>query len=716
MKCNLTCVIIIVLKMEEYMKRYILFGLLAILGFLFYGCGQETTQTTSYTTEPDTSSCQYTFTATEGDNIVIHDISIPYSKVLTNTNNFISSCKSVNESPLIISDSQLKTHQIILNFDAVYPINNLKLTNYNASDALPLDNVSISISINGSKYTSIYTDYTLNSGENIISFDNQLAKSVKIIFPDETSPVGIQDLRFELGEGLIVKEETEMSNALLRYDGWTGADGIFSFDLDNGGDTIGVNHSTTGFVFSDTFIGTVNSFNNLRGPRTMINNSFGYLDDEVPFSADAFTFAYGGTEANPVSVLLPDNYIGSRARNLLDNDGLTISNDKDGLLTSSGDGTMWLTDNLNSSVIIDLYNTYDVKNMYIWNYNADSNLGVKAFNLYTSNDNTNYELYGSYNIDKASGNDNEPYTLAIDLNSVNTRYIKLQVTDTYSDSKVGLGKIMLFSADGNPLFGEATSTSTVPAYTKNELSSRLWLQDGVIIDKKIYIFPLLVKDYLTYFKVFSVGAIEMNIVGDQFDYQNAIYHNSPLMSQTNDGGIIYYGAGVMDNRNVDGYIYIYGYKDLNGRNLVVARTTAENILNFNEWNYYDGSGWSNNINDSAALKGKVSPELSVTHIDSGMFAGKYMLVCMLNTTSGNIAYSISDTPYGTFGEYHTIYTTTESTYLRGAFTYNAKMHPNLSTDGKFIISYNVNTSNASALADARIYHPRFISITEVKQK
>ena len=62
-----------------------------------------------------------------------------------------------------------------------------------------------------------------------------------------------------------------------------------------------------------------------------------------------------------------------------------------------------------------------------------------------------------------------------------------------------------------------------------------------------------------------------------------------------------------------------------------------------------------------------------------------------------------------------IYETSEHTYLRSAFSYNAKMHPALSKPGEYLISYNVNTSQVGALSDARIYYPRFIRMIEVKK-
>jgi hypothetical protein len=185
------------------------------------------------------------------------------------------------------------------------------------------------------------------------------------------------------------------------------------------------------------------------------------------------------------------------------------------------------------------------------------------------------------------------------------------------------------------------------------------------------------------------------------------------MAYPKTGGVVYFGAGVMDNTDIDGYIYVYGYLDDGERNLVVARFNPWDVLNFNEWEFLNNQGWLKNMTNLRKLKTGVSAELSVTYIERGTFAGKYMLVSMENTTSGNIVYSLSSSPIGEFSDFKRIYTTTESSYLRGAFTYNAKLHPNLSTDEKLIISYNVNTTILTALVDARIYYPRFISITFV---
>lgn len=693
------------------MKRFFYFLIVSAFSVILIGCQSESTDhTTQIITEPNIDICECQFNSNYGEEITIQEIDIPYSQILTNTYNFISSCKNTDEHALIISDSILKTHQVYLSFDAVYPIEYIVFNNYIGSEASSISEISIEISIDGYTYDKVYNDLALVEGENRIEMDNKMVKSVKFVFDDlDDSKVGIQDINFKLGEGIIIHEETELTNMFVRYSGWTGADGIFTFDLDNGGDTVGLEPSNIGFIFSDTFIGDVNETNHLRKNSVMINNTFGYLED------DEMTYVWDDSGEEPGNVLNPDEYIGQRVRNLLDGDGLSVTNQPTATFSNSAEGLSWLSNDLKSELVIDLESTYDVNKIYIWNYNATPDYGVKMFDLYISENGIDYTKTDSYTIAKANGTDTETNTLELTLDSNLIRYIKMVVTDSYSETYVGLGKIMLFNSSGQCLFGNITATSEEIEITQNEESARLWIQDGIVLNDKLYVFPILVKDYLTYFSVNSVSLVEMDIIDNHFDYQNATFFNTPLKTITPDGGVIYFGAGVLDNRSIDGYIYVYGYKDLNGRELVVSRVTEENFLNFNEWTYYNGTNWVKDINQCAPLINSVSAELSVTYIEEGIFAGKYMLVVMENTTSGNVVYSLSDTPTGTFSEYTLIYKSTESKYLSGAFAYNAKLHPALSTDDKLIVSYNVNTTNIGALSNAEIYYPRFISITYVKK-
>ncbi len=678
--------------------RKINFVGLILMVFLF-GCWTNNTDlSTNY------ELCDYEFSEIYNEEIAIEALDIPYSEHKGPIEYFISPCKDFDIT-LTLGKAMIKSHQLIFSFSAIYPI---EFVNILTND---LEEVNVDVSIDGQRFARVLTESSLV--DNKLSLDNVLAKKVRISFLAEKDEYEIKDIYFLLGEGMIIKEETELSSAFLRFNGWSGADGIFSFDLSNGGDKINQAHSTTGFVFSDTIIGEVYPNNYVRKTSAIINNSFGYLDNQQPLSYDAFNFDYQLVGGLAQSVLFPDEYIGKRGRNLLDNEGLSVSFSKDASLTNIDEGIMFLSDKVQTELVIDFKKSYDIGSMYLWNYNQNIDYGAKEIELLYSIDSYSYYSIDDFILNRANGGLEEKYTFNYLFSDVFARYIKIKINSSYDDEYVGLGKLMFFDKEGNYLFGSVESQDEIIDLTDNEKSSRLWLQDGFVHDEKIYLFPLLVKDYQDFFRVYNVGLIQMDIVDERFDYSNAIYHSTPLMAYPKTGGVVYFGAGVMDNTDIDGYIYVYGYLDDGERNLVVARFNPWDVLNFNEWEFLNNQGWLKNMTNLRKLKTGVSAELSVTYIERGTFAGKYMLVSMENTTSGNIVYSLSSSPIGEFSDFKRIYTTTESSYLRGAFTYNAKLHPNLSTDEKLIISYNVNTTILTALVDARIYYPRFISITFV---
>ncbi len=692
--------------MVNNMRRVLLIVLLGMM-FMLMSCQEEEEIIII-------EDCGLQFTQTLGEYIPIQSIEIPYSTTDGDLENFINYCKPVSINPIFFSNSIIKTHQFIINFDAIYPIDRMELTSYIGNRAQTIESVSIDYSLNGDSFTRFLTHVELNDELNILTLGGIMAKSLKFTFASTDETFGLQDVKFKLADGIIVKEDKAWSDSFLRFNGWTGADGIFSFNLTDGNDTIGAEKHTTGFVFSDTFVGEVYENNHLRKSSVMINNSLGYFSHDLPFE-QAFSFDYPVVDGVAQSAFLPNAYIGSKGRNLLDGDGLSITHHFDGLLTNNNEGTMWLTDESQPDVLIDLGQSENIKKLYFWNYNANPDYGVNDFTLSVSDNGNEYVDIDSYQMPKASGSDEAPYTFFVELTDVHARYIKIHINQGYSDSFVGLGKIMVFDENDRYLFGQSTASSSIATIEPNELSARLWLQDGVVIGDHLYDFPILVKDYSTYFKVHHVGMLQIPIQNERLDYENTAYYNTPLQVHTADGGTIYYGAGLMNHTAKDGYIYIYGYKDLGGRYLVVGRFLPDDIMNFNNWTYFDGTTWSKDINDSYPLIDGVSAELSVTYIESGTFANQYMLVVMENTTSGKISYSLSDSPYGPFAPYVQIYQTNEASYLRSAFTYNAKMHPNLSEPGNFLISYNVNTTAVGALSDANIYYPRFIRIIEVKK-
>lgn len=692
------------------MKRVLLANVLVLSLFLF-ACGGTTMTTTS------ALPCDVEFNATMHETIPFVSVSSETSRLSGDAAGFCNYCRNPETAePLRISDSVRKTHQIIFEMDAIYPIESLIVQGASGDGILPIETVSVDFSLNGLRFDRVLTDASLVAGENVLDCTGHSARYVRLLFSASAGDTyGLQDFRAVLGRGFIVREAQEWSDAFLRYEEWTGADGIFSFNL-NGDDSIGAADPVTAFVFSDTFVGNVNPLNNVRTSLAMINNSLGYYDGNPDVSA-GLSFAYDQSSGTPRSAFSAESYLGYRPGNLLDSSGLSSYFDENATLTDSGAGTMWKTPvHGNDSVTVDLGSVRSLGRMTLWNFNEDPALGAKTIRISLSSDGIGWSEGDTVHLARSSGESQAPFTLRIDLDGLSARYIRLEILEGYDPDAVGLGKILLEDPEGDPLFGQASATDWDRTLTENESSGRLWLQDGVVVSSSLYLFPLLVKDAPGgSFTVDRIGLIRVPIVAGTLDFSQAEYLSSPLQSRAENGDLLYFGAGVLDHTAVDGHLYVYGYRDGNGRQLVVARTTPESIADFNSWTYYDGEGWSRDPNDAAPLLEGVSPELSVTRMTSGMLEGKYMLVAMEDTTSGKVSYSVGETPWGPFSDFHLLYETSEGQTLKSAFTYNAKMHPHLSAEGSYLISYNVNALQISALADARIYHPRFILAEEVRE-
>ncbi|NLD26973.1 MAG: discoidin domain-containing protein, partial [Acholeplasmataceae bacterium] len=433
----------------------------------------------------------YRFTDTLGQMIPVMEISVPYSEVTGNLDNFINTSKPVDVNPIFFEKSSTKTHQINFAFNGVYPIDEMQITPYVGDKAKTILKISIDISMTGNTYERLFTDVDVSTAKNL-DFSGRMTRFIKLVFSADDERYGLQDVRFTLADGVIVRENLEWTEAFHRYTHWTGADGIFAFNLTDGNETIGAPKTTTAFIFSDTYTGDVYPHNNLRKTGDIINNSLGYYThgESLP---DALVFDYPTEDGKARSVFLPDSYIGSRARNLMDGDGLSITHSPQGKLTKKAEGTMWLSKTMDDVYLtIDLQSVQEIDEMYIWNYNANPEYGVKAFSLAFSTDGENWTTGDSYQLAKAGGTNSEAYQLRIELDN-SARYVRLNVTESYDSQKTGLGKIMLFGND-QYLFGQVTASSENLTLIGHEEDARLWLQDGVVLGNYFYVFPILVKN------------------------------------------------------------------------------------------------------------------------------------------------------------------------------------------------------------------------------
>lgn len=240
-----------------------------------------------------------------------------------------------------------------------------------------------------------------------------------------------------------------------------------------------------------------------------------------------------------------------------------------------------------------------------------------------------------------------------------------------------------------------------------------WLMDGIAESDSIFVFGLRMvpgNGGVFNFRVAGVTLISFklapdNTIPEYYQVDAPLYYKNEAENWD-----IALGQAIMPMHaasgypNADGYIYVYGPRGFGGvKQLVAARVLPENIANFDEWRFWNGSDWGTEISECAPLTDGISQEFSVTPVGD-----KYYLVFQINNS---VAIRIGDSPVGPFGMLNIIYETPEPQIDPDIFVYNAKAHPHLSNPGELLISYNVNTFDfLDHINDAGIYRPRFITL------
>ena len=264
--------------------------------------------------------------------------------------------------------------------------------------------------------------------------------------------------------------------------------------------------------------------------------------------------------------------------------------------------------------------------------------------------------------------------------------------------------------DGTPetFFVPQTSTAARPQL--------FWLGDGFINKEKnntLYVFGYKVERTGPGVFDFIEPGVSLIAVKDATKppFTNQRQIETTLHIKNDKLGEGNFGAGVLVNTKwagapaADGYVYVYGCIGQD-KNMVVARVKPVDFENMQSWRFYNGSSWSENINDLKPVTNGVSNELSMTTLADGRF----LLVFQVMGLSDKVGIRVATSPVGPFSEIEEIYTTPE--WKEGVWTYNAKAHPNLSKPGELLISYNTITPDFwnDIQKNAHIYRPRFIRL------
>ena len=258
----------------------------------------------------------------------------------------------------------------------------------------------------------------------------------------------------------------------------------------------------------------------------------------------------------------------------------------------------------------------------------------------------------------------------------------------------------------------------IPSTPEAEPTDWYWLMDGIVLARQVHIFALRMKEGdggVFNFAIDGVALISMNL-DDPDPYGNHVQVDTPLFLEANAShDEIHFGQAVLANivdagaPNPDGYIYIYGEESgFPAKTMVAARVRPEQFTDFAAWEYWDGQGWTDDIEAAGEVTRRISSEFSVTPLPDG----RYITVFQADALGPEVAVRIGQSPVGPFGPMRRIYRCPEVDLDPDIFVYNAKAHPHLSRPGELLISYNVNTFDffGDFFEYADIYRPRFIRL------
>lgn len=249
--------------------------------------------------------------------------------------------------------------------------------------------------------------------------------------------------------------------------------------------------------------------------------------------------------------------------------------------------------------------------------------------------------------------------------------------------------------------GNRNASAAVPPGYPDE-QKWYWPGHGFVNGDKLYIFQTL---------MYQGGA---GMWGFMYETTHILEYNLPGLELNkitpipfNGSADVHYGMAALHDGD---YNYIYAQVDIRNdmdplTEVLVARTAAGNP--YDNWQYYNGSGWSVHSLDAVKLEGLSTVPVS-SQFNVFKLRGKYVLLTQKKTfNSGEIYTFIADSPTGPWKNKQLIFRTYEQDTPH-LLTYNAMAHPQFEKDGMILVSYNVNTEVfAEQFSDVSTYRPRF---------
>lgn len=232
----------------------------------------------------------------------------------TGLSDFRSDSATHDNNPEHMYAQDASAFDFTIDLKGQYPLSKIVLWNYNDSEHLDygLQKFKLKISDDNTTWQTLGT-YTLDQGDG----SDELAPSLTIEFDKEVrghylqievidnyggDKVGLSEVSAFLGSGWYCDNAQDYSAMMSNYEGWSGADGIYTVNLDGKDydDTRKPSEQKTFFVFSDTIVSSVDPVSKIRSDVSMPNNTSAILTGRQP-SCKNLTFSYpndGETTAN----------------------------------------------------------------------------------------------------------------------------------------------------------------------------------------------------------------------------------------------------------------------------------------------------------------------------------------------------------------------------------------------------------------------------------
>lgn len=174
-----------------------------------------------------------------------------------------------------------------------------------------------------------------------------------------------------------------------------------------------------------------------------------------------------------------------------------------------------------------------------------------------------------------------------------------------------------------------------------------------------------------------------------------------------------WGSAVMES---GGYLYVYGSvldraQQYSVHDVKVARVPVGQSLDFSAWTYWNGSQWT-------AGESNAAPVLTVNGLtgvepdpDGKGFVAVSVPSGIFSDTTVDLSYASS--PAGPWTTPQPVYVIPEITEYSGEMAYFPTFHPELSSGGQLVVSYNIDTTvGFSVLShDIHSYQPQFLTIS-----